>query len=198
MVGAEISQLIALLAKIPGLGPRSAKRAALHLMKKRDAHLVPLISAMQEVLDTVEVCPLCGNLDTVSPCAICSDVKREGNKLCIVADVADLWALERAGSFRGKYQVLGGLLSALDGVSPDDLGVEALLDRVKKDGVTEVILALPVTVEGQTTSHYLADMLADFKDVEVYMLAQGIPVGGELDYLDDGTIATAFKAKKKL
>jgi len=167
-------------------------------MKKRDAHLVPLISAMQEVLDTVEVCPLCGNLDTVSPCAICSDVKREGNKLCIVADVADLWALERAGSFRGKYQVLGGLLSALDGVSPDDLGVEALLDRVKKDGVTEVILALPVTVEGQTTSHYLADMLADFKDVEVYMLAQGIPVGGELDYLDDGTIATAFKAKKKL
>jgi len=198
VVGAEISQLIALLAKIPGLGPRSAKRAALHLMKKRDAHLVPLISAMQEVLDTVEVCPLCGNLDTVSPCAICSDVKREGNKLCIVADVADLWALERAGSFRGKYQVLGGLLSALDGVSPDDLGVEALLDRVKKDGVTEVILALPVTVEGQTTSHYLADMLADFKDVEVYMLAQGIPVGGELDYLDDGTIATAFKAKKKL
>ncbi len=198
MVGAEISQLIALLAKIPGLGPRSAKRAALHLMKKRDAHLVPLISAMQEVLNTVEVCPLCGNLDTVSPCAICSDVKREGNKLCIVADVADLWALERAGSFRGKYQVLGGLLSALDGVSPDDLGVEALLDRVKKDGVTEVILALPVTVEGQTTSHYLADMLADFKDVEVYMLAQGIPVGGELDYLDDGTIATAFKAKKKL
>jgi len=198
VVGAEISQLIALLAKIPGLGPRSAKRAALHLMKKRDAHLVPLISAMQEVLNTVEVCPLCGNLDTVSPCAICSDVKREGNKLCIVADVADLWALERAGSFRGKYQVLGGLLSALDGVSPDDLGVEALLDRVKKDGVTEVILALPVTVEGQTTSHYLADMLADFKDVEVYMLAQGIPVGGELDYLDDGTIATAFKAKKKL
>ena len=198
MVGAEISQLIALLAKIPGLGPRSAKRAALHLMKRRDAHLVPLISAMQEVLNTVEVCPLCGNLDTVSPCAICSDVKREGNKLCIVADVADLWALERAGSFRGKYQVLGGLLSALDGVSPDDLGVEALLDRVKKDGVTEVILALPVTVEGQTTSHYLADMLADFKDVEVYMLAQGIPVGGELDYLDDGTIATAFKAKKKL
>ena len=198
MVGAEISQLIALLAKIPGLGPRSAKRAALHLMKKRDTHLTPLIKAMQEVLDTVEVCPLCGNLDTVSPCAICSDIKRERNKLCIVADIADLWALERAGSFKGKYHVLGGLLSALDGVSPDDLGVEALLDRIKKDEVSEVILALPVTVEGQTTSHYLADMLADFENVEVYMLAQGIPVGGELDYLDDGTIATAFKAKKKL
>lgn len=198
MIGAEISQLIALLAKIPGLGPRSAKRAALHLIKKRDTHLTPLIKAMQEVLDMVEVCPLCGNLDTVSPCAICSDIKRERNKLCIVADIADLWALERAGSFKGKYHVLGGLLSALDGVSPDDLGVEALLDRVKKDEVKEVILALPVTVEGQTTSHYLADMLADFKDVEVYMLAQGIPVGGELDYLDDGTIATAFKAKKKL
>ena len=198
MIGAEISQLIALLAKIPGLGPRSAKRAALHLMKKRDTHLTPLIKAMQEVLDTVEVCPLCGNLDTVSPCAICSDIKRERNNLCIVADVADLWALERAGSFKGKYHVLGGLLSALDGVSPDDLGVESLLDRIKKDEVSEVILALPVTVEGQTTSHYLADMLANFENVEVYMLAQGIPVGGELDYLDDGTIATAFKAKKKL
>lgn len=196
MIGAEISQLISLLAKVPGLGPRSAKRAALHLVKKRDTQLLPLIRSMQEVLDKVKVCEVCGNLDTSSVCGICQDVKRDDTSVCVVADIADLWALERAGSYHGKYQVLGGLLSALDGVGPEDLNVSVLLTRIRENNIKEIILALPVTVEGQTTSHYLADVLHNsFPDVKTYTLAQGVPVGGELDYLDDGTIATAFNAK---
>ena len=197
MIGSEIEKLISLLAKLPGLGQRSAKRATLHLIKKRDTQMLPLIRAMQDVIDNVKVCPVCGNLDTTEPCHICSDLKRDKNSICVIADVADLWALERAGTYRGYYQILGGLLSALDGVSPDDLNIASLVDRVQKNKVAEVVLALPVTVEGQTTSHYIADVLKE-SGTKVYALAQGIPVGGELDYLDDGTIEAAFKAKNTL
>lgn len=197
MIGSEIEQFISLLAKLPGLGQRSAKRLALHLIKKRDTQMLPLIRSMQEVIENVKVCPVCGNLDTSEPCYICRDAKRDKSSICVIADIADLWALERSGTYRGHYQILGGLLSALDGVAPDDLNIASLVSRVENDKVAEVILALPVTVEGQTTSHYIADILRE-TGAKVYALAQGIPVGGELDYLDDGTIAAAFRAKNTL
>ncbi len=197
MSGSEIDQLISLLAKIPGLGPRSAKRATLHLIKKRDTHMVPLVRAMQDVLATVRVCPICGNLDTIEPCSICADLKRDSASVCIVQDVADLWALERSGTFKGRYQVLGGLLSALDGIGPEELNLATLLERAEARKISEVVIALPVTVEGQTTAHYIADSLHRY-EVKVFALAQGVPVGGELDYLDDGTIQAALKAKKPL
>lgn len=197
MSGNEIDQLISLLAKVPGLGPRSAKRAALHLIKKRDSHMVPLVRAMQDVLASVKVCPICGNLDTIEPCSVCSDMKRDAASVCVVQDVADLWALERSGTFKGHYQVLGGLLSALDGIGPEELNLAPLLTKAKDSKLSEVVLALPVTVEGQTTGHYIADCLKEY-GVNVFALAQGVPVGGELDYLDDGTIQAALKAKKPL
>ncbi len=191
--GSEIERLIQLLAKLPGLGPRSARRAALVLLKKRDLFLEPLAQAMQEAAAATKNCETCGNLDTVSPCAICRDPRRDPHLLCVVEDVADLWALERAGVFRGRYHVLGGALSALDGVTPDRLNVGGLLERVK--GIEEVILAMNATVEGQTTAHDLMDLLGDMK---VTRLAHGVPVGGELDYLDEGTLSAAFKARRAL
>jgi recombination protein RecR len=193
-VGSEIERLIQLLAKLPGLGPRSARRAALALLKKRDTLLQPLSAAMQEAADAILTCELCGNLDTTSPCTICTDSRRDPHILCVVEDVADLWALERAGVFRGRYHVLGGALSALDGITPERLNVTTLLERVKQD-VEEVILAMNATVEGQTTAHYLMDLLGDRK---VTRLAHGVPVGGELDYLDEGTLSAAFKARRAL
>ena len=194
--GPEIERLIQLLAKLPGLGPRSARRAALALLKKREALLEPLGAAMREAASAIKVCETCGNLDTTSPCSLCRDPKRDAHVLCVVEDVADLWALERAGVFRGKYHVLGGALSALDGITPERLNVASLLKRVG-DGVDEVILAVNATVEGQTTAHYLMDTLAP-SGVKVTRLAHGVPVGGELDYLDEGTLSAAFKARRGL
>ena len=193
-IGSEIERLIQLLAKLPGLGPRSARRAALALLKKRDTLLEPLADALREAADAILTCEICGNLDTQSPCAICSDPRRDPHILCVVEDVADLWALERAGVFRGRYHVLGGALSALDGITPERLNVTQLLERVKQN-VDEVILAMNATVEGQTTAHYLMDLLGDMK---VTRLAHGVPVGGELDYLDEGTLSAAFKARRAL
>jgi recombination protein RecR len=192
-IGSEIERLIQLLSKLPGLGPRSARRAALVLLKKRDTLLEPLADALREAADAILTCEVCGNLDTGSPCAICGDPRRDPQVLCVVEDVADLWALERAGVFRGRYHVLGGALSALDGVTPERLNVARLLERVK--GVDEVILAMNATVEGQTTAHYLMDLLGE---VKVTRLAHGVPVGGELDYLDEGTLSAAFKARRAL
>ncbi len=198
-IGSEIERLIQLLAKLPGLGPRSARRAALVLLKKRDTLLEPLAASLREAADAILTCETCGNLDTNSPCAICSDGRRDPHLLCVVEDVADLWALERAGVFRGRYHVLGGALSALDGVTPERLNVTGLLTRVSNNGsghgVEEVILAMNATVEGQTTAHYLMDLLGDMK---VTRLAHGVPVGGELDYLDEGTLSAAFKARRAL
>ena len=194
--GSEIGRLIQLLARLPGLGPRSARRAALVLLKKRDVLLEPLAQAMQDAAAAIRPCEVCGNLDTVSPCSICTDARRDPNLLCVVEDVADLWALERAGVFRGRYHVLGGALSALDGVTPERLNVAALLDRVKH-GIDEVILAMNATVEGQTTAHYLMDVL-EGGDLKITRLAHGVPVGGELDYLDEGTLSAAFKARRGL
>jgi recombination protein RecR len=193
-IGSEIERLIQLLAKLPGFGPRSARRAALALLKKRDTLLEPLADSLREAADAILTCEVCGNLDTQSPCAICSDGRRDPHVLCVVEDVADLWALERAAVFRGRYHVLGGALSALDGVTPERLNVARLLER-SKHGVDEVILAMNATVEGQTTAHYLMDILAGLK---VTRLAHGVPVGGELDYLDEGTLSAAFKARRAL
>jgi recombination protein RecR len=194
--GPQIERLIQLLAKLPGLGPRSARRAALALLKKRELLLEPLSTAMRDAAAAIKTCETCGNLDTVSPCSICRDPRREVRMLCVVEDVADLWALERAGVFRGKYHVLGGALSALDGVTPERLNVAPLIARVKS-GIDEVILAMNATVEGQTTAHYLVDTLAQ-SGVKVTRLAHGVPVGGELDYLDEGTLSAAFKARRAL
>jgi recombination protein RecR len=194
--GAEIERLVQLLAKLPGLGPRSARRAALVLLKKRETLLEPLGAAMREAAAAIRACEICGNLDTTSPCSLCRDPRRDPAVLCVVEDVADLWALERAGVFRGKYHVLGGALSALDGVTPEKLNLAPLLARAR-GGVDEVILAMNATIEGQTTAHYLMDALAP-ANVKVTRLAHGVPVGGELDYLDEGTLSAAFKARRPL
>ena len=194
--GPEIERLIQLLAKLPGLGPRSARRAALVLLKKRELLLEPLAAALRAAADAITTCEICGNLDTASPCSLCRDPRRETHVLCIVEDVADLWALERAGVFKGRYHVLGGALSALDGVTPERLNVNGLLARVA-DGVEEVILAMNATVEGQTTAHYLMDTLEP-TGVTITRLAHGVPVGGELDYLDEGTLSAAFRARRSL
>jgi len=195
-LGPEIEKLVQLLAKLPGLGPRSARRVALQLLKKRETLLAPLASAMQDAADAIRDCEICGNLDTTSPCAICRDERRDPHVLCVVEDVADLWALERAGVFRGRYHVLGGALSALDGVTPERLNITPLLSRLGQ-GVDEIILAMNATVEGQTTAHYLMDVLAA-QNVKVTRLAHGVPVGGELDYLDEGTLSAAFKARRAM
>jgi recombination protein RecR len=195
IAGPEIERLISLLAKLPGLGPRSARRAALALLKRRDQLLGPLADALAEAQARVKTCSVCASLDTQDPCAICADPQRDGSLICVVEEVGALWAMERAGAFRGRYHVLGGLLSALDGVGPDALRVGPLVARATEPSVREVILALPATVDGQTTAHYLADRLAG-ADVAVTMLARGVPVGGELDWLDDGTIAQAMRARR--
>jgi recombination protein RecR len=193
--GPEIERLIQLLAKLPGLGPRSARRAALTLLKKREGLLDPLAAAMAEAALAIKQCDICGNLDTQNPCTICRDARREPAIICVVEDVADLWALERAGVFKGRYHVLGGALSALDGVTPERLNLPVLLTRIRAGGVTEIILAMNATVEGQTTAHYLMDTLEPL-GVKITRLAHGVPVGGELDYLDEGTLSAAFKARR--
>ena len=194
--GLEIERLVQLLAKLPGLGPRSARRAALVLLKKREALLEPLASAMQEAAAAIRICEICGNLDTTTPCSLCRDPRRDEHVLCVVEDVADLWALERASVFRGRYHVLGGSLSALDGVTPERLNIASLMARIGA-GIEEVILAMNATVEGQTTAHYLMDVLTP-SGVKVTRLAHGVPVGGELDYLDEGTLSAAFKARRAM
>jgi len=195
MVGPEIERLIQLLSRLPGLGPRSARRAALHLVDKREILLQPLAQALAEVADKVKTCPICGNYDSIQPCSICADTRRDGTLLCVVEDVGALWAMERTNAFRGRYHVLGGLLSALDGIGPDELGIPKLVQRVADDGVKEIILATPATVEGQTTAHTIAERLAG-RGVTVSGLAHGVPVGGTIDYLDDGTISAALRARR--
>jgi recombination protein RecR len=194
VAGPEIERLIQLLAKLPGLGPRSARRAALHLVKKKDELLLPLAKAMDVAVESVVVCSTCGNIDTSDPCTICSDPRRDPQVIVVVEDVADLWALERAGALNARYHVLGGALSPLDGIGPDDIGIDRLVARVADGGMSEVILAVNATVEGQTTAHYIMDRLAGL-DVKVSRLAHGVPVGGELDYLDEGTLSAAMRQR---
>jgi recombination protein RecR len=191
----EIERLIQLRSKLPGLGPRSARRAALQMLQKREAVMRPLAEALAEAADKITPCSNCGNLDTDDPCAVCRDPRRDESVICVVETVGDLWALERAGAFKGRYHVLGGVLSALDGVGPQDLNLASLIERVGKGVTTEVILALNATVDGQTTAHFLADKLAP-AGVEITSLARGVPVGGELDYLDDGTLSAAFRSRR--
>ncbi|MDI6025534.1 recombination mediator RecR [Corticibacterium sp. UT-5YL-CI-8] len=194
IAGPEIERLIQLLSKVPGLGPRSARRAALHLIKKKEQLLAPLAAAMGEAVDKVRVCSTCGNVDTADPCMICTDARRDSGTIIVVEDVSDLWALERATAMNAKFHVLGGTLSPLDGIGPDQLNIKQLVTRVAEGGVREIILAVNATVEGQTTAHYLTDQLSGF-DIKVTRLAHGVPVGGELDYLDDGTLAAALKSR---
>ena len=190
----DIDAMIELMAKLPGLGPRSARRAVLHLIRKRALLLTPLADLMQTVAVTAQECLNCGNIGTEDICDICRNERRATGELCVVEDVADLWAMERAQVFKGRYHVLGGCLSALDAIGPDELRIPKLIDRVSSENITEVILALNATIEGQTTAHYLADQLES--RTKVTTLAQGVPIGGELDYLDDGTITAALKARK--
>ncbi len=194
VAGPEIERLIQLLARLPGLGPRSARRAALFLIKKREPLMAPLAAAIQTALEKITVCPVCGNIDTQSPCTVCTDPRRDGSVIVVVADVADLWALERAGAVDAKYHVLGGTLSPLDGIGPQDLTIDALVTRAHEPQVREVILALNATVDGQTTAHYITDLLHG-GDLKVTRLAHGVPVGGELDYLDEGTLSAAIRQR---
>ena len=192
--GPEIDRLIQLLSRLPGLGPRSARRAALFLIKKREQIMAPLTAAMQTAFEKVEVCKLCGNIDTRNPCVICTDIRRDQSIIVVVADVADVWALERAHALNARYHVLGGTLSPLDGVGPQDLAIDALIARAQDPAITELVLALNATVDGQTTAHYITDLL-NGTNVKVTRLAHGVPVGGELDYLDEGTLAAALRQR---
>ena len=191
----EIERLIQLLSRLPGFGPRSARRAVLHLIKRRETVMQPLVQALSDAADAILVCSNCGKVDPVEPGAVCRDKDREQGVVCVVEDVADLWALERTRSFKGQYHVLGGRLSALDGIGPEDLNIAGLIGRAEAGDVNEVILAMNLTVDGQTTAHYIADRL-EHTDVEVTRLAHGVPVGGELDYLDDGTLETALRSRR--
>ncbi len=193
----DIDRLIQLLAKLPGLGPRSARRASLHLIKHRDSLMTPLARALEAAAESIVPCGICGNLDTADPCAVCADPRRDNSVICVVEEVADLWALERTASFNGRYHVLGGVLSPLDGVGPEDLNIDRLVGRASSEEVKEIILATGATVDGQTTAHYVTDRLADC-GVSISALAHGIPVGGELDYLDDGTLSAALKARRQV
>lgn len=193
--GPEIERLIMLLAKLPGLGPRSARRVALHLLKRRDPLMIPLAEALSEAAEKITPCAECGNLDVRDPCSICSDPRRDPRVLCVVESVGDLWALERSGAFSGRYHVLGGVLSALDGVGPDQLNIPKLIERAHRPETSEIILALNATVDGQTTAHVVSDKLAN-AGVAVTSLARGVPVGGELDYLDEGTLSAAFRSRR--
>lgn len=191
----EIETLIRLFSRLPGFGTRSARRTVLYLIKRRESQLIPLEKAIQDVIDTVQICPICGNLDSQSPCAVCADSRRDDSTICVVQDVADLWAIDRSGAFKGRYHVLGGLLSAIDGTGPEELRLPALERRIRENNTAELILALPATVDGQTTAHYIAERFKDLP-LKISSLAQGIPVGGELDYLDNGTIQTALRARR--
>src|SRR5215210_2719537 len=195
MASQQIEALSQALARLPGLGPRSARRAVLHLMKRRETALEPLLAALRDVSERLSTCSSCGNLDTSDPCGICSDARRDDKLLCVVEEVADLWALDRSRLFPGRYHVLGGRLSALEGVRPEDLGIDTLVGRVARGGIDEVVLAMKATLEGQTTAHYLAERLEGFP-VRLTQLAHGLPVGGELDYLDEGTLAQALRARR--
>jgi recombination protein RecR len=197
MAGGEIERLIGLLAKLPGLGPRSARRAVLHLLKRREVLMLPIADSIRSVAASILPCSVCGNLDTIDPCAICADPRRDAGLVCVVEDVADLWAIERTASFTGRYHVLGGILSALDGVRPEDLTIAALVRRCASGEVREAILAMNATVDGQSTAHYLTDRL-EGTPVKISRLAHGVPIGGELDYLDEGTLAAALKARRPL
>jgi recombination protein RecR len=197
IAGPEIERLVQLLARLPGLGPRSARKAVLALLKRRNDLLLPLAEALQEAVAKISECPVCGNLDTVSPCSICQDMRRDQSLIVVVEEVGDLWALERAGVVAARYHVLGGHLSPLDGIGPEQLNIASLVTRVQSPEVREILLALNATVEGQSTAHYISDQLAS-TGVTVSRLAQGVPIGGELDYLDDGTLAAAFKARRKI
>lgn len=195
MASQEIEALSSVLARLPGLGPRSARRAVLWLVKNRDHALPDLLEALDGVSQSLVECEICGNVDTINPCGICADPKRDAKSLCVVEDVADVWALDRARLFQGRYHVLGGKLSALDGIGPEDLNIKSLLERVAQSDVDEVVLAMNATLEGQTTAHYLAERLEEHK-VRITQLAHGLPVGGELDYLDEGTLAQALRARR--
>jgi len=195
VTGVEIERLIQLLAKLPGLGPRSARRAALHLIKKKEQLLAPLQAAIGDTLEKVGICSTCGNIDSIDPCTVCSDPRRDQTIICVVEEVGDLWALERAAAYKGQYHVLGGTLSAIDGIGPEDLNLPKLITRVGEGNIAEVLLAMNATVDGQTTAHYITDQL-DSHNVKVSRLAHGVPVGGELDYLDEGTLAAAIKARR--
>ena len=197
MIGPEIERLIQLLGRLPGLGPRSARRVALHLLKKRETLMQPLSAALADAARAIKPCSACGSLDTIDPCSICSDPRRDQGLICVVEDVGDLWAMERGKIFPGRYHVLGGTLSALDGIGPDELNIGSLLTRIGAGGVREVIVATNATVDGQTTAHYLAERLSG-TDIPITRLAHGVPVGGELDWLDDGTLATALKARRAI
>ena len=197
MAGNDIERLINYLSKLPGLGPRSARRAALHMLKRREALMVPLLKALEDAAENIKPCTSCGNLDTQDPCAICANPERDASLICVVEEVADLWALERTHSYKGRYHILGGLLSALDGVGPEDLNIASLISRAGTPEVTEIILAMSATVDGQTTAHFVTDRLKD-QGVTITRLAHGVPVGGELDYLDDGTLSAALKARRPL
>jgi recombination protein RecR len=195
MASPDVDRLIQLLGKLPGLGPRSARRAVLHVLKNRQTFIPPLVAALQAVEANLRTCSICGNVDTSDPCGVCQDPRRDDATLCVVEDIADLWALERSGAFRGRFHVLGGRLSALDGVRPEDLNIDNLIARCSTGVVQEVVLAMNATLEGQTTSHYVADRLAG-TGTKVTQLAHGVPVGGELEYLDDGTLGQALKARR--
>ena len=197
MASPEIEALSAALARLPGLGPRSARRAVLHLMKRRETALQPLLAALQNVSERLSTCSTCGNVDTSDPCGICRDARRDDRLLCVVEEVSDLWALDRSRLFPGRYHVLGGRLSAIEGVRPEDLGIDRLVSRVAAGGIDEVVLAMNATLEGQTTSHYLAERLQNLP-IRLTQLAHGLPVGGELDYLDEGTLAQALRARRPI
>ncbi|WP_429589675.1 recombination mediator RecR [Sphingomonas zeicaulis] len=195
MASKEIETLVQALSRLPGLGPRSARRAVLHLLKKREGAMAPLLSALRAVDENLATCGLCGNVDTTDPCAICADPRRDARMLCVVEDVPDLWALDRSRLFPGRFHVLGGRLSALDGVRPEDLTIDRLVSRIAAGGIDEVVLAMNATLEGQTTAHYVAERIERFP-VRLTQLAHGLPVGGELDYLDEGTLAQALRARR--
>lgn len=193
----EIEKLIKMLARLPGIGPRSARRVALFMLKNKDEYMIPLADSISKTANKMIFCENCGNLDTKSPCEICSDNSRDNHIICVVEDVADLWAIERSGTYKGKYHILGGVLSAIDGIHPSDLSLNKLLLRTTSDEVTEIIMALSATVDGQTTAHYIADKIEN-KNIKISKISQGVPIGGELDYLDDGTLITALKSRTEL
>ena len=197
MVGNDIEKLIKIIAKLPSLGTRSARRIVLQLLKKREALFFPLIDSLKNVAENIKTCEVCGNYDTVSPCSICSSSSRDSSVLCVVQDVADLWAMERISLFKGKYHVLGGILSAIDGISAEDLNLESLFSRLEKENISEIILALPATIDGQITTNYILQRLKSY-NIKITTLAQGIPMGAELDYMDEGTIQLALNSRKVL
>ena len=197
MIGTEIEHLIKLLSRLPGFGPRSARRAVLHLLKNPQSLMSPLAQALKTAVEVVKECPSCHNMDTVTPCSICTSSIRDSSSLCVVEDISDLWTIEKSGAYRGYYHILGGTLSALDGITPDDLSIPHLLQRVKTKNIHEVIIALNATIDGQTTAHYISDYLAA-TNVKITQLAHGVPIGGQIDYMDDGTISTALKSRKAI